>query len=31
LNALIEGVQQQTRYLIDEHLLELTGLCPDCQ
>ena len=31
LDALIAGVQQQTGYVVQGHLLELTGLCPDCQ
>ena len=31
LDALVESVRQNTGYLIEEHLLELTGLCPDCQ
>jgi Fe2+ or Zn2+ uptake regulation protein len=31
LEALIEGVRQRTGYTISEHLLELSGLCPDCQ
>ena len=31
LDALIKGVEQQTGYRITEHLLELSGLCPECQ
>ncbi|MFX1355436.1 MAG: Fur family transcriptional regulator [Promethearchaeota archaeon] len=31
LEDLIEGVRQSTGYAIDAHLLELAGLCPDCQ
>ena len=31
LDGLIESVRQQTGYTITEHLLELSGLCPDCQ
>ncbi len=31
LDVLVENVQQRTGYVIDGHLLELTGLCPDCQ
>jgi Fe2+ or Zn2+ uptake regulation protein len=31
LDDLIEGVRRQTGYSIYEHLLELSGLCPDCQ
>ncbi len=31
LDGLIESVRQQTGYAITEHLLELSGLCPDCQ
>ena len=31
LEALIETVRQQTGYTISEHLLELSGRCPDCQ
>jgi Fe2+ or Zn2+ uptake regulation protein len=31
LEALIESVRQRTGYTVSEHLLELSGLCPDCQ
>ena len=31
LEALIESVRQQTGYSINAHLLELSGLCPECQ
>jgi Fur family ferric uptake transcriptional regulator len=31
LEGLIEGVRRQTGYTISDHLLELSGLCPDCQ
>jgi Fur family ferric uptake transcriptional regulator len=31
LEGLIESVRQQTGYTITDHLLELSGLCPDCQ
>lgn len=31
LDGLIESVRQQTGYTITDHLLELSGLCPDCQ
>jgi Fur family ferric uptake transcriptional regulator len=31
LDSLIESVRQQTGYTISEHLLELSGLCQDCQ
>ncbi len=31
LDGLIRSVRQQTGYTITEHLLELSGLCPDCQ
>jgi Fe2+ or Zn2+ uptake regulation protein len=31
LDDLIESVRQQTGYIITEHLLELSGLCPACQ
>jgi Fe2+ or Zn2+ uptake regulation protein len=31
LDGLIESVRQQTGYTITNHLLELSGLCPDCQ
>jgi Fur family ferric uptake transcriptional regulator len=31
LEGLIEGVRQRTGYTITEHLLELSGQCPECQ
>jgi Fur family ferric uptake transcriptional regulator len=31
LEALIEEVERRSSYAIDGHLLELTGLCPECQ
>ncbi|MHB1357387.1 MAG: Fur family transcriptional regulator [Anaerolineae bacterium] len=31
LEALLEGVKEQTGYVITQHLLELDGLCPACQ
>jgi Fe2+ or Zn2+ uptake regulation protein len=31
LDDLIEGVRRQTGFSVTEHLLELSGLCPDCQ
>jgi len=31
LEALVESVRQQTGYTINAHLLELSGLCPECQ
>ena len=31
LDDLIENVRRQTGYAITDHLLELGGLCPDCQ
>lgn len=31
LDDLIESVRQRTGYAITDHLLELSGLCPDCQ
>jgi Fur family ferric uptake transcriptional regulator len=31
LNALIAQVEQNTDYLVDGHLLQLFGLCPDCR
>ena len=31
LDTLIQHVQERTGYEIDEHLLQLTGLCPECQ
>jgi Fur family transcriptional regulator, ferric uptake regulator len=31
LEALLESVRQQTGYTINAHLLELSGLCPECQ
>ena len=31
LDELIEAVERRSGYEIDGHLLELTGLCPECQ
>jgi len=31
LDALIAQVEQSTDYRVDDHLLQLFGLCPDCQ
>ena len=31
LHALIERVEARTGYRVDDHLLQLLGLCPDCQ
>ncbi len=31
LEELMESVRQQTGYTINAHLLELSGLCPECQ
>jgi len=31
LESLIESVRQRTGYTITDHLLELSGLCPECQ
>lgn len=31
LDELIEEVERRSAYTIDGHLLELTGLCPECQ
>jgi Fur family ferric uptake transcriptional regulator len=31
LDSLIESIRRRTGYTITEHLLELSGLCPDCQ
>jgi Fur family ferric uptake transcriptional regulator len=31
IHALIERVEAETGYRVDEHLLQLFGLCPDCQ
>lgn len=31
LESLIESVRQRTGYTIIEHLLEFSGLCPECQ
>jgi Fe2+ or Zn2+ uptake regulation protein len=29
--ALIERLERNTGYVIEEHILELLGLCPSCQ
>ncbi len=31
LHALIERVEARTGYQVDDHLLQLSGLCPDCR
>ena len=31
LGAVIGEVARQTGFLVDDHLLELMGICPDCQ
>ena len=31
IHALIERVETGTGYCVDDHLLQLFGLCPDCQ
>ena len=31
LESLIEGVQARTGFVITQHLVELSGTCPDCQ
>jgi Fe2+ or Zn2+ uptake regulation protein len=31
LDTLIEAVERRSAYEVDGHLLELTGLCPECQ
>jgi Fur family ferric uptake transcriptional regulator len=31
MTALIESARQRTGFTVEEHLLELKGLCPDCQ
>jgi Fe2+ or Zn2+ uptake regulation protein len=31
LSALVNRIQQQTGFIIDGHLLQLQGICPDCQ
>jgi Fur family transcriptional regulator, ferric uptake regulator len=31
LDGLIKAVRQRTGYTITEHLLELSGVCPECQ
>ncbi len=31
LHDLIEGVRRRTGYTVTDHLLELSGLCPECQ
>jgi Fur family ferric uptake transcriptional regulator len=31
LSPLVERIQEQTGFTIDEHLLQFYGLCPACQ
>jgi Fur family transcriptional regulator, ferric uptake regulator len=31
LASIVQRVQRQTGYQVNDHLLELYGLCPDCQ
>lgn len=31
LNALLESIENQTGFQIKDHLLQLSGLCPNCQ
>jgi Fe2+ or Zn2+ uptake regulation protein len=31
MEGIIEAVQQRSGFTVEEHLLELVGLCPDCQ
>jgi Fur family ferric uptake transcriptional regulator len=31
IHALVERVEMGTGYRVDDHLLQLFGLCPDCQ
>ena len=31
IDALIAQVERRTGYRVDDHLLQLSGLCPDCQ
>lgn len=31
LDPLVERVQQMTGFRVDDHMLELLGLCPECQ
>ena len=31
LTPLVERVQRQTGFLVEDHMLELLGICPDCQ
>ena len=31
LNSLMKRIHQETGYKIDSHLLQLQGVCPDCQ
>ncbi|MDX1599921.1 MAG: Fur family transcriptional regulator [Anaerolineales bacterium] len=31
LDGLMEGLAQRTGFLIEDHLLELSGVCPGCQ
>ncbi len=31
IDSLVERIEAQTDYQIDGHLLQLSGICPDCQ
>ena len=31
MESLVADIRQRTGFAVEEHLLELTGLCPDCQ
>ena len=31
LSSLIDHIQEETGFMVDEHLLQFSGLCPQCQ
>ena len=31
MNALVNGIEEKTGYLVQEHWLQLVGICEECQ